>query len=259
MNYSRFSLLSLCLLVTLGVFTGCNKSEDASPTTTTTLPDVFSKFYNVESVELDGDFVVIRTKDLPDHGSPFYPTTDAKYEPYNGTNSNFSTSISLGGSSQDPDLQEQDITFRIPVNPAEASTKESTPGGPIGVALNGVVIYNQYNGAGNLLDDLEFNNTDQYSGHPSPSNGQYHYHIEPVWLTAQNGKSSLIGFLLDGFPIYGPEEDGKTLVSADLDAYHGHSHATTEFPNGIYHYHTTADAPWINGDGFFGTSGTVSR
>ncbi|MFM7150461.1 MAG: hypothetical protein ACKO23_11510 [Gemmataceae bacterium] len=27
-----------------------------------------------------------------------------------------------------------------------------------------------------------------------------------------------------------------------MDAYHGHKHATTEFPNGIYHYHITDDS-----------------
>lgn len=263
MNYFKSSLFST-LLLTAVVFVGtsCKKDDDSStPTTTTvtTLPDVYSKFYNGVSVTLDGSEVVIQTKDLPDHTSPFYPTTDPLYAAYSGTNTNFSTSISLGGSTQDPDIQEQDITFRIPVSPAEASSKSSTPGGAIGVAINGVVIYNQYNGAQQLLDDLEFNNTDEYNGHPSPSNGQYHYHIEPAWLTAKNGKSSLVGFLLDGFPIYGPEEDGKTLTSSDLDNYHGHTHATTEYPDGIYHYHVTADAPWINGGEFFGTAGTVTK
>ena len=54
-------------------------------------------------------------------------------------------------------------------------------------------------------------------------------------------------------------ENGTILSSADLDDYHGHYGATTEFPDGIYHYHVSADAPYINGDGFYGTAGSVSR
>ena len=44
-----------------------------------------------------------------------------------------------------------------------------------------------------------------------------------------------------------------------MDEYHGHSHATSDFPDGIYHYHTTADDPYLNGSGYYGTPGTVSQ
>jgi hypothetical protein len=87
--------------------------------------------------------------------------------------------------------------------------------------------------------------------------GMYHYHEVPLSLIAQQGADALLGYLLDGFPVYGPVEDGGTLTSADLDEYHGHSHATPDYPQGIYHYHTTYDSPYINGNGFYGTAGTV--
>ncbi|MES2779781.1 MAG: YHYH protein, partial [Bacteroidota bacterium] len=132
-----------------------------------------------------------------------------------------------------------------------------TPGGPIGVAINGIPLFNQYAAMGAPLTS-EIISFDQYGGHPQQQ-GQYHYHIEPYYITAQKSKAVLLGFLLDGFPVYGPLEDGKTLTSADLDVYHGHVHATTEYPNGIYHYHFTADSPYLNGNGFFGTAGTVSQ
>src|SRR4051794_36197109 len=50
----------------------------------------FDKFYNVESLSYEGDQVVITTKDLPDHKSPFYPMNSPMYEAYNGTNPSFS-------------------------------------------------------------------------------------------------------------------------------------------------------------------------
>ncbi len=239
---------------------GAGSTSTSGTSSSGTAGSPFDKFYNIESLTYDGDYVVITTKDLPDHKSPFYPMGSAMYEAYNGSNPNFSTSINLMGMISDPDIKEQNITFRIPKNPAPSAGHPATGLGPIGIAINGVVIFNQYNGAHALLDTLEFNNFDQYNGHPTPAPGQtYHYHIEPVWLTAKNGGDSLVGFLLDGYPVYGPIENGKTLTSADLDAYHGHEHPTADYPQGVYHYHCTADAPWINGDGYWGTPGMVSN
>jgi len=40
------------------------------------LPDVFQKFYNVDKVYQDGDFVVIETPGIPDHKSPYYSGTE---------------------------------------------------------------------------------------------------------------------------------------------------------------------------------------
>ena len=69
----------------------------------------------------------------------------------------------------------------------------------------------------------------------------------------------LLGFLLDGFPVYGPQENGAAVAESSLDAYHGHKHATADYPAGIYHYHVTNTDPYINGAGFFGTPGTISQ
>ena len=125
--------------------------------------------------------------------------------------------------------------------------------GPIGVSLNGIPFFNQYAAGGASLDG-EINSFDQYYGHPA--NTQYHYHIEPLYLTATHGRDALLGFLLDGFPVYGPMENGVAVANTSLDDYHGHNHATTDYPNGIYHYHITDTDPYINGNGLFGTAGT---
>jgi hypothetical protein len=83
--------------------------------------------------------------------------------------------------------------------------------------------------------------------------------MEPIYLLNYLGWDALLGFLLDGFPVYGPIENGVTVTTADLDAYHGHFHATADYPDGIYHYHVTSQDPYINGDGFYGTAGTVTQ
>ena len=68
-----------------------------------------------------------------------------------------------------------------------------------------------------------------------------------------------MGFLLDRFPVYGPEEDGQPVENADLDEFHGHKHSIVDYPDGIYHYHFTDADPYLNGDGFKGTPGTATR
>ena len=150
----------------------------------------------------------------------------------------------------------ENYVFKIPRYPSEAADKESTPMGPMGVAINSIVFFNQEAAPG---DDIleELNTFDQYEGHPAGD--AYHYHIEPIWLTENKGSDAFLGFLLDGFPVYGPMENGKTITNDDLDDYHGHTSATADFPDGIYHYHITEDLPWINGDGFYGEAGTITQ
>ncbi|EAY32098.1 YHYH protein [Microscilla marina] len=255
----KIPVLLIALFVCIGI-TSCKKdADDATPTTTNTggsdttstgteLPEAFKLFINDTEAKVDGDFVVITAKGVPDHKSPYWARNNALYEAYNGSNVNFKQNPNV--------IAEQNFTFRIPLNPAEATNKAATPFGAIGVTVNGVAIFNQYAAPG---DDLsaEINTFDQHNGHPT-STGMYHYHIEPTYLTTNN-KEGLVGFLLDGFPVYGPQENGKTIVNSDLDIYHGHTAATKEYPNGIYHYHITDNDPYINGQGFFGTAGTVTQ
>jgi len=246
----------LVAMATIAIIS-CKKPNDTTPSNTSgndSIPAIFKKFYGTKSITRDGDFIVITTIDLPDHKSVYYKGTQwesTMYQAYNGTNANFSAAPNI--------IAQQNITFKIPVNPALNSAHASTPLAPIGISLNGVPFFNQYAAGGAALGP-EINSFDQYDGHPTPQpSDMYHYHVEPYWLTQNKGKDAFLGFLLDGFPVYGPEENGKTLTSSDLDAYHGHFAVTADYPNGIYHYHTTADAPYINGDGFYGTAGTVSQ
>ncbi len=242
-------------------------------TTTNNFSKLYAKMYNLTSVDTSGTSnVIFKTTDVPDHKSPFFGTSSSKYEAYNGDNPDFSTKINLNGTISDPTLLTQSITITIPRYPVIASSHTSTSGGPIGMGRNGVVYYNQYNGVMAALDELEINNADQYLGHPTPSaaGAQYHYHYEPKYLTTKFGNTSFLGFLLDGFPVYGPYENGTKITTALLDSYNGHVSATEDYPNDkIYHYHVISAtssiasvlklaAPYINGGKYYGTKGTVN-
>lgn len=246
-------VISISLMVILAMM-ACNNSDesvspDSSSGTTSTLPTAFQAFNSSLNAYVDGNYVIIKSTATPDHKSPYFGTGNANYEAYNGTNSKFAINPNR--------ITTQNYTFRIPINPTKASSAQATPLGPIGVSLNGVPFYNQYAGPNTPLTN-EVNSFDQYNGHPDPS-GTYHYHVEPLYLTKAKGTGALLGFLLDGFPVYGPVENGKKVTNSDLDAYHGHTHATAEYPNGIYHYHITAEDPYINGSGFYGQPGTVTK
>ncbi|MBO3700654.1 YHYH protein [Roseivirga sp. E12] len=224
--------------------------DDNDDDITTEVPELFQRFSDNVSVSVDGDFIVIVTDDVPDHPSPYFDTGNPLHEAYNGNNANFNLNPNR--------ISSQTITFRIPINPSEAANKEATSLGAMGVSLNGVVFFNQYAGPNNQPLTSEIDSFDQYLGHPQQT-GVYHYHQEPTYLTSTLGSNALLGWLLDGFPVYGPVEDGTRVNNSDLDDYHGHAHVTTEYPNGIYHYHITDADPYINGNGFYGVAGTVSN
>ncbi len=247
--------ISLLFLLSIAIVS-CKEDESTSnPTNNSEIPAVYLKVYGATSITTDGTFIYFKTKALPDHTSSYYPTTDPLYENYVGT--------TFGGFTfnKNPNsIIEQNATVKIPMNPAEASTHSATPLGAMGIALNGIPFFNQYAGPNNQALTSEIVSFDKYYGHPQ-QNGVYHYHVEPIYLTTvKSTKSGLMGFLLDGFPVYGPqEENGNTVTNADLDVYHGHTHATIDYPNGTYHYHFTTEAPYLNGNGFFGTPGTITQ
>ncbi len=250
MRKVRFAAVTILLLTATS---SCKKDSSTNTPADTTVPAIYSKIYGATSITSDGTYITIKTNGVPDHVSVYYPAGNALYQNFSGTTYNGYTFNKNPNS-----IATQNLTFKIPLNPAVATNHTETPLGPIGVSLNGVPFFNQYAAMRAPLTN-EATSFDKYWGHPQQS-GQYHYHVEPIYLTTVKAtKSSLLGFLLDGFPVYGPEENGVTVTNADLDSYHGHIGVTADYPAGIYHYHITAADPFINGSGFYGTPGTVSQ
>ena len=146
----------------------------------------------------------------------------------------------------------QTYKFTIPSTPKYSTTVTKTSLGSIGVMISGTVLYNPYEGdnktpamANNFTitdaNGITASFVDKCAGHPTPNQGAYHYHGLSSCVTAKvdtKGKPShVIGFALDGFPIYGDRDiKGKQLTAKNLDACNGILSATPEFPKGIYHY-----------------------
>ncbi|HKN02284.1 MAG TPA: YHYH protein [Candidatus Binataceae bacterium] len=140
-----------------------------------------------------------------------------------------------------------DIALKLPMNPEIASTPSCVPMGTIGVALNGVAIFNALDDGGR--DAVAHEVQDLCNGHPQ-TQGQYHYHGPSPCLPDQTGKEALIGYALDGFGIYSMyDAQGHELTDADLDECHGRA-SEVEW-NGarrvIYHYVLTREYPYTVG------------
>lgn len=193
---------------------------------------------------IDGSTVILRTADVPPHPSPYFGVGHAMY-----------TTPQAGMVVNPNRIVEQSFEFRVPLNPQVAAAGSDTPLGAIGVAVNGVVLFNQYAGPGFQPLDREIQTFDSWNGHPQQT-GQYHYHVDPVDVTGAD-PTALVGVLLDGFPVYGPAEAGGG-TPAGLDECNGHVTATPQVPEGIYHYHVTESFPYISGC-FRGTPGFVTN
>ncbi|MDP5158118.1 MAG: YHYH protein [Flaviramulus sp.] len=246
----QFSLLLLFISIACSSDGNNEVVKKIEPEANYDISSILTKFEGTGlSYSTSGNTVTFTTQNLPNHTSPYWPTNNPLYEVYNGANSSWR---------QNPnEIAEQNIVLTINLNPKEALNKEATPLGPIGISRNGVVFFNQYAGPDLPLTN-EINSFDQWLGHPT-GGSIYHYHIEPTYLTTTFGEDAFLGLLADGFPVYGPVENGETISNTDLDAYHGHTSATTDFPDGIYHYHITSEDPYLNGNGYFGTPGNISR
>jgi hypothetical protein len=142
------------------------------------------------------------------------------------------------------------VNYWVLPKPVAAAKPSCLSGGPIGIALNGVSIFDALDAENR--DAIAYEILDHCQGHPE-RNGRYHYHSIPTCLTSgekTTRHSAVVGYALDGFPITGRRGDGGRLITdADLDACHGHVGSIVL--NGkrvrMYHYHATLEFPYTLG------------
>jgi hypothetical protein len=137
--------------------------------------------------------------------------------------------------------------WKIPLNPSLANSTVSAVDGPIGVAINGVPIFNPckqggcQNGDTKVLGELDVCN-----GHAGRAD-DYHYHAAPVCLMAGRTSSYWdthpVGWALDGFAIYGYNDPSGTVAARD-NVCGGNTGAVSNGPPG-YSYHVTETSPYI--------------
>jgi hypothetical protein len=139
------------------------------------------------------------------------------------------------------------LSLNLPREPTVAAAPTCLPMGPIGVALNGVALFNAVDAAGR--DAVAHEVQDRCQGHPQ-AQGSYHHHGPRDCLggTAQN--NTLVGYALDGIGLYsGRDEHGREITNADLDECHGRTSPVLSNgrPRSIYHCVLTRGYPYTLG------------
>jgi len=203
------------------------------------------------TISTSGNSIVLKSDGLPhNHKTPYWGVGNALYEDFPaGYHANVNTTISA-----------HNYTMTISAKPGVASSHEATSLGAIGMAINGVPIYNDREGGNAPLDALTITTFDYSGAHPGPGM-DYHYHTTGRYTTQDDAK--LVGFLRDGFPIYGRKD--TTGVYPTLDVYGGHTGPTQDFPNGIYHYHASnvnylsTGYYILKAGSYYGTKGTFTQ
>lgn len=135
--------------------------------------------------------------------------------------------------------------------PVKAAKPSCLPMGAIGVAKNGVMLYNALDARN--MDARAHEMQDSCEGHPNFA--EYHYHAGSACVVGSDtnaGPNSavLFGYAFDGFGIYVERDSkGNMLTNADLDACHGRT--SKVMWNGkmqrIYHYVVTQEFPYLLG------------
>jgi phosphatidylethanolamine-binding protein (PEBP) family uncharacterized protein len=187
----------------------------------------FSKFSNRVHLRWDDSFLYVESNGLPEHNMMVGITAWQQQVPlpqnYFGTNA-----------------------WQIPLHPTPSSNPVSIRGnflrGAIGLAVNGIPIFNPQNNRGEVSQEI--GELDEWGGHCGRGD-DYHYHAAPLHLQAIVGKDQPIAFALDGYPIFGLTEPDGSQPSG-LDAFDGHTSPTLG-----YHYHASKSYPYVNG-GFHG-------
>ena len=123
----------------------------------------------------------------------------------------------------------QNFVYKITLNPQKNTGTATAIGrGHIGVLTNGVSIFN--------ADDAQYVNTvwsrngyyfeyssfDNCIGHPQQQ-GEYHHHVSPKCLYNQADSthhSPLIGYMFDGYPVYGAYGYSDTIGGGGIKRIH---------------------------------------
>ncbi|MFN7919090.1 MAG: YHYH protein [Bryobacteraceae bacterium] len=140
--------------------------------------------------------------------------------------------------------------WKIPLAPALAATPTNVVDGPIGVAINGVPIFNPCTQGGQNCattgDTKAIGQLDVCNGHAGRAD-DYHYHAAPICMMADQPanywNTHPLGWALDGFAIFG-YNDADGSVAARDSVCGGNSKAAPNAPAG-YAYHVIDSYPYV--------------
>jgi hypothetical protein len=139
--------------------------------------------------------------------------------------------------------------WHIPLVPTQSGTTTSVVDGPIGIAVDGVPIFNPCTQGGTCnatTNTQTLGQLDICGGHAGRAD-DYHYHAAPTCLMADQAThywdTHPVGYALDGYAIYGYYNADGTVATRDSNCG-GNTSATVNGPSG-YSYHVTSAYPFV--------------
>jgi len=141
--------------------------------------------------------------------------------------------------------------WKIPLVPTVATTKSAAVDGPIGVAVNGVPIFNPCKQGGcnstpGGNDTKVLGELDLCNGHAGRAD-DYHYHAAPICMMSDQPTaywdSHPLGWALDGYAIFGYRNPDGTTATRD-NICGGNTLTHQNAPAG-YAYHVTDVSPYV--------------
>jgi hypothetical protein len=142
----------------------------------------------------------------------------------------------------------QSITWSLPAGPTAAGAPSCTPGGPIGVLTDGVVLFNALDGEGRDAAAREV--LDSCGGHPDLSSTYHHHESRPASSTRRPGGQPWSGTPRTATASTpSATRTGTSLTNASLDACHGRTSTVTwnAKKQKLYHYDATLEYPYTLG------------
>ena len=140
--------------------------------------------------------------------------------------------------------------WKIPLLPTvNTGTKVAAVDGPIGVAINGVPIFNPCKQGGCSNGDTKvLGELDTCNGHAGRAD-DYHYHAAPVCMMAHQAShywdTHPVGWALDGYAIMGYNDaSGTPAVRDGLCGGNISTQTGALIPSG-YSYHVTDSSPYV--------------
>ena len=175
-------------------------------------------------------------------------------------------------------LAPQNLTIKFPRSPKIAATPTNVVNmlGTAGVTVSGLLIYPITEGAipvESAFGDPYYNKMlDSCGGHTGPAN-EYHYHVLMTIAICNLKNTAVLGYAIDGFPIYGPTgclnvkctqkaavKSGYVQIgNPQKNVWNAYKYDATPSktvldecngrvqPDGTYGYHATLSFPYIFG------------
>lgn len=196
---------------------------------------------NVQSVTQAGDLITVQSRAIPNYTVTITQEALDVYEARRseafssgvgtlslgdvvefGEDVGYSATCTNGGDGFWPEggascPEPQDVSLSFPANPTPATSECETSLGPVGLWVNGVPIYNWYDGASyngegfwnQFAFALRSGGMDLCYGHGGGAGNQYHHHNYNACLRQMIGDegtahSPVYGYAGDGYPIHGP-------------------------------------------------------